>query len=92
MFAEFETVRTTLSIPVDLVKRSQHFIDGGAIPSRNALIVAAIEKYLLELERAEIDRQFEAMADDKAYAALNQQIADEFAESDWDALAEVEIK
>ena len=92
MFAEFETVRTTLSIPVDLVRRSQHFIDGGAIPSRNALIVAAIEKYLLELEREEIDRQFDAMADDTGYAALNQQIADEFAESDWDALSGVEIE
>ncbi|MEZ4865577.1 MAG: hypothetical protein R3C14_29975 [Caldilineaceae bacterium] len=92
MFAKFETMRTTLSIPIDLVRRTQRFIDGGAIASRNALIVAAIEKYLLELEREEIDRQFDAMADDTGYAALNQQIADEFAESDWDALAEVAIE
>ena len=92
MLAEFETVRTTLTIPVDLVKRSQHFIDGGAIPSRNALIVAALERFLLELERQEIDRQFEAMAEDKTYAAINQQVIDDFAESDWDALIEGEAE
>ncbi|MEZ4664886.1 MAG: hypothetical protein R2911_45735, partial [Caldilineaceae bacterium] len=52
-------------------------------PSRNALIVAALERYVLDLERQEIGRQFEAMAEDDAYQALNQQIADEFAQSDW---------
>lgn len=67
MLAEFETVRTTLTLPVDLVKRSQHFIDGGTIPSRNALIVTALERFLLELERQEIDHQFEAVADDESY-------------------------
>jgi metal-responsive CopG/Arc/MetJ family transcriptional regulator len=90
MLPKFETVRTTLTLPADLVKRSQHFIDEGAIPSRNALIVAALEQYLLELERQEIDRQFEAMAADERYQALNQQIADDFAESDWDTLVEGE--
>lgn len=88
MLAEFETVRTTLTLPVDLVKRSQHFIDGGTIPSRNALIVTALERFLLELERQEIDRQFEAMAEDETYRAINQQMADDFAESDWDAWLE----
>ena len=91
MLAKFETVRTTLTLPADLVKRSQHFIDGGTIPSRNALIVAALERYLLDLERQEIDRQFEAMAEDDAYQALNQQIAHEFAQSDWDAWIEGEL-
>ena len=79
MIAEFETVRTTLTLPVNLVKRSQHFIDVGTIPNRNTLIVAALEHFLLELERQEIDRQFEAMADDKDYQSLNQQLAEDFA-------------
>ena len=86
MLAQFETVRTTVTLPVDLINRSQHFIDVGTIPSRNALIVSAIEQFLRELERQEIDRQFDMMANDEAYHALNEQIADEFAESDWDAL------
>jgi hypothetical protein len=92
MLKKFETVRTTLTLPVDLLERSQHFVDGGVIPSRNALIIAALEQYLLELERQEIDRQFEAMADDDAYQAMNQQLSEAFAESDWEALVEDEIE
>lgn len=92
MLAEFETVRTTLTLPVDLVKRSQHFIDDGIVPNRNTLIVTAVERFLLELERQEIDRQFAAMAEDESYQTLNQQIADEFAESDWEAWVEGEAK
>ena len=92
MLKKFETVRTTLTLPVDLLERSQHFVDGGIIPSRNALIIAALEQYLLELERQEIDRQFEAMADDDAYQAMNQQISEAFTESDWEALVEAEIE
>ena len=90
MRTEFETVRTTLTLPVDLVKRSQHFVDAGTIPSRNALIVTALEQFLQQLERQEIDRQFEAMAEDEAYHEINEQLVDEFAESDWDALVEGE--
>lgn len=90
MLSEFETVRTTLTLPVNLVKRSQHFVDRGTIPSRNALIVAALERFLLDLERQEIDRQFDAMAEDETVHAVNQQIIDDFAESDWDAWVEGE--
>jgi len=92
MLGKFETIRTTLTIPAGLIKRAQHFVDGGLIPNRNALIVAALEQYLLELERQEIDRQFEAMADDDAYQTLNEQLSESFAESDWDALVESEAE
>lgn len=79
------TVRTTLTIPADLNRRSQRFVDVGVAPSRNALIVAALERYVKDLERDEIDRQFEAMADDHDYQALNVELAESFAESDWQA-------
>ena len=36
MLEKFETVRTTLTLPTDLIRRSQRFIDAGDIPSRNA--------------------------------------------------------
>ena len=48
--------------------------------------MAALEHYLGELERQEIDRQFEALAEDESYQAVNQGLAEEFAESDWEAL------
>jgi metal-responsive CopG/Arc/MetJ family transcriptional regulator len=84
---QFETVRTTVTLPADLAERSQHFVDEGLVPSRNALIVAAVERFLRELERLEIDRQFAAMADDHDYRQLNEELAESFAGSDWEALA-----
>jgi len=36
--------------------------------------------------RDEIDKQFAAMANDESYRILNESIAEEFAESDWDVL------
>lgn len=88
MLENYRTVRTTLTIPADLNRRTQHFVDAGLIPSRNALIVAALEKYLLELEHDEIDRQFAAMAGDESYGSLSEQISESFAESDWEALVD----
>ena len=38
-----------------------------------------------ELERAEIDRQFAAMADDDEFQAFNTQMAEAFTDSDWEA-------
>jgi len=61
-------------------------VDIGLARSRNALIVAALEHFLEHLERQLIDAQFAAMAEDEAYHALNLSLADEFAESDWEAL------
>lgn len=88
--SEFETVRTTITIPVELISRLQQFIGRDAIPSRNALIVAALEHFLNELEHQHIDRQFEAMADDVAYQTLNERLDEEFAKSGWNALQEGE--
>ena len=90
MIAKFKTVRTTLTLPVELIERSQHFIDQGTIPNRNSLIVAALEQFLQELEEQEIDQQFEAMAEDLTYQTMNERLSEAFAESDWDALTEGE--
>ena len=82
----YEKVRTTITLPVYLLDRSQRFVNAGTVPSRTALIELALNRFLDELERQEIDHQFEAMADDKAYHTLNESIAEEFSESDWEAL------
>lgn len=83
--AQSESVRTTVTLPVTLMQRSQQFVDKGIVPNRNALVVAALERFLAELERAEIDRQFAALADDDEYQAFNTQMAESFADSDWEA-------
>ncbi len=81
----YKTVRTTVTLPADLVQQTQRFVDDGVVPSRNALIVTALEHFLDELERQEIDREFAAMADDAAYIELSEDLAEEFADSDWEA-------
>ncbi len=81
----YETVRTTVTLPADLVQQTQRFVDDGVVPSRNALIVTALEHFLDELERQEIDKGFAAMADDATYIELSEDLAEEFADSDWEA-------
>lgn len=83
---QFETVRTTVTIPITLMQRTQHFLDQGIVPNRNALVIAALERFVTELERQEVDRQFAAMADDVDYQSLNEQMAESFGTSDWEAL------
>jgi len=90
LFNNQETVRTTVTLPASLLQRSQKLIDSGQVPNRNVLIVSALERLLAELERAEIDRQFAAMAEDEAYQTLQTDIAESFAESDWEAFGEGE--
>ncbi len=89
-YSQFETVRTTVTIPINLIERAQHFIEQGTMPNRNALIVTAMSQLLTRLEQLEIDRQFDVMANDTDYLALNEQVADAFAKSDWQALRDGE--
>jgi len=78
MLKQHTAIRTTVTLPQELADRSQRFIGPDALPSRNALILAALEYYLTKLERAEIDEQFAQMADDVDYLALNEQIVESF--------------
>lgn len=87
---KYETVRTTVTLPANLLHRSQGLIDSGQVPNRNALIVAALEQFIADLEREEIDRQFAVMADDADYQTFQIEVAESFAESDWEALADGE--
>ena len=82
----YDTVRTTVNLPAELLQRSQKLIDQGVMPNRNTLIIAALESFLAALERQIIDEQFETMMDDIDYQALNEAIANEFDDSDWEAL------
>ncbi|HRQ40249.1 MAG TPA: CopG family transcriptional regulator [Chloroflexota bacterium] len=86
----YATVRTTVTLPVNLLQRSQELVDSGQAPNRNALIVAALEQFVADLERKEIDRQFATMAEDTDYQVRQTEMAESFAESDWEALAEGE--
>lgn len=85
-----EAIRTTVTLPVELVQRSQRFIDDGTVPSRNALLVAALERLTRDLEQRAIDQEFAAMAGDMAYCDLQVAMVQEFDASDWEAWEQVE--
>lgn len=88
---QFAAVRTTVTVPANLMQRSQHFLDKGIVPNRNALVVTALERFIVELERQEVDLQFAAMADDEEYQAWSEQLSESFAESDWEALLQSRV-
>lgn len=85
-----EVVRTTVTLPMDLVRRSQRFVDDGTVPNRNALLVAALERLTRELERQAIDQEFAAMAGDPEYRELQRAMVQEFDASDWEAWEQAE--
>ncbi|CUS06127.1 conserved protein of unknown function [Candidatus Promineifilum breve] len=86
LLIQFETTRTTVTLPVALVERTQSLIDRGLLPSRNAAITAALESLLDALERQEIDAAFAAVADDASYRELNVMIDETFSDAGWEAL------
>jgi hypothetical protein len=47
--------------------------------------MARLEYFVNHLDRQAVDAQFAVMADDADYQSLNLDLADEFAESDWEA-------
>ena len=47
--------------------------------------MTTLEHFPAEQDQTEIDRQFAAMIDDSAYQALNLELDEAFAVSDWEA-------
>lgn len=81
-----ETTRTTVALPTRLLERVNAAVDSGVVPNRNVAIADALEAYLDDIEQQEIDRQFASLADDATYHHLNEELAESFAEADWQAL------
>lgn len=81
-----QTVRTTLTLPADLLAAADHAISEGRARSRNELIAQALRHELAAQERAAIDAAFMGMADDAAYHAEAMAIEAEFAQASAEAL------
>lgn len=78
-------VRTTLSIPADLLEATDSAVKAGKAKSRNEFVATALRKELAAIRRAEIDAEFAHMATDAEYQAEALAICEEFAVSDWEA-------
>jgi metal-responsive CopG/Arc/MetJ family transcriptional regulator len=79
------TVRTTLTIPVELLEATDRAVQEGKANSRNEFVARALRRELAAQKRAEIDAAFTKMADDEEYQAESLAIEREFAKSDWEA-------
>jgi metal-responsive CopG/Arc/MetJ family transcriptional regulator len=79
------TVRTTLTLPADLLEAVDQAIQAGKARSRNELVAAALRHELAMLQRVAIDAAFAEMAQDPAYQTEAHEIATTFARADWEA-------
>jgi metal-responsive CopG/Arc/MetJ family transcriptional regulator len=80
------TVRTTFTVPADLLEAMDRAVREGNARSRNELITMALRRELAAQERAAIDAAFAAMADDPVYHAEAREVATAFAAADWEAI------
>ena len=55
-------------------------------PSRNALLIQALQRYLEDLEQGEIDAHIAQMAEDAAYQNLHLRMVKEYEPAGWEAL------
>lgn len=79
-------IRTTVSLPEELVSRADRAVREGAARSRNELLASALRHEIEWLERREVDEAFAGMAEDEEYLKEAEEIAEQFADSDREAL------
>ena len=82
----FRVLQTTLRLPRPLYERVKDHVEQNKTGSVNDFIVTALAAYMRAVERKAIDEAFRGMADDKQYRREALVIAEQFAESDAEAL------
>ena len=79
-------IRTTIDIPIELSERLNKALHKKCAPSRNALLIQALQRYLEYLEQEEIDVQIAQMAADSEYQELHAQMVKEYEPAGWETL------
>lgn len=80
------TVRTTITLPADLLAAADRAVQEGKARTRNELVANALRRELAAQRRAAVDAAFAQMAADAEYQAEAQALSEEFARADWEAL------
>ena len=83
-------MRTTLTLPDDVLERVDDVVRAGKARSRNEFVATALRRELALVERAVIDAAFAAMATDAEAQADAQRIDAQFAKAGGEALREAE--
>ncbi len=81
-----QTVRTTITLPAELLAATDKAVSQGKAKSRNEFVAQALLHELEALKRAEIDAALIEMAKDPEYQAQVLQMEAEFAVASWEAL------
>jgi metal-responsive CopG/Arc/MetJ family transcriptional regulator len=81
-----DTVRTTFTIPIELLEATDRAIASGKAKSRNEFITMALERELAVQKRAQIDEALTEMLQDPEYQAEVLKLEAEFANAQWEAL------
>lgn len=81
-----QTVRTTITLPAELLAATDKAVSEGKAKSRNEFVAQALLHELEALKRAEIDAALAEMAQDPEYQAQVLQMEAEFAVASWEAL------
>jgi metal-responsive CopG/Arc/MetJ family transcriptional regulator len=81
-----QTIRTTITLPAELLAATDKAISQGQAKSRNEFVAQALLHELEALKRAEIDAALMEMAQDPEYQAQVLQMEAEFAVASWEAL------
>jgi hypothetical protein len=81
-------IQTTIRLPRNVYQRAKSLIEepGSEIGTFNDLVVEALQAYV-RAARRQIDDAFSIMSSDAGYQQEARQVAEEFADSDWEALA-----
>ena len=83
---ERKQIRTTIDIPIELSERVNKALHKKCAPSRNALVIQALQRYLEYLEQEEIDVQIAQVTADSEYQKLHGQLAKEYEPAGWEVL------
>jgi metal-responsive CopG/Arc/MetJ family transcriptional regulator len=81
-----ETVRTTLTIPRELLEATDKAVMEGKAKSRNDFVAQALRRELALQKRSEIDAALAEMANDPDYHTEVLKLELEFATAQWEAL------
>ncbi len=81
-----KTIRTTLSLPAELIEATDLLVQQGKSKNRSKFIAEAIRKEIIAIKKAEIDAAFGNMAEDQEYQSEALQIESEFVSASWEAL------
>ncbi len=84
------SVRTTLTLPAELIAAADQLVRAGKARNRNEIVTQALRAELQQRRHQDLDAQFAAMATDKDYQLEALQLVEEFGSSDHETWAAID--